>query len=58
MCDQYDNRGCEVVDEKDMVIDNLESEIDTLNARIRELEKLLPYEKYTDLEIYNTWCDY
>ena len=63
MCDQYDNRGCEVVDEKDMIITDLELEIDNLNQRIKELEELcgpitLAEEGLTDIEIYNAWCDY
>ena len=48
MCDQYDNRGCEVVDEKDQIISDLEDEIDYLGSRlfdkevkIDELEKKL-----------------
>ncbi len=63
MCDQYDNRGCEVVDEKDVIITDLELEINNLNQRIKELEELcgpirLAEEGLTDVEIYNAWCDY
>ena len=56
MCDQYNNRGCEVVDE-------LELEIDRLNGRIKELEVLagpfnLETEDWPDVDIYNAGVDY
>lgn len=38
MCDQYDNRGCEVVEEKDDMITNLEDEIDYLRSRLFDKE--------------------
>lgn len=56
MCDELEGRGCEVVDD-------LQLEIDNLNARIKELEVLvgprrLEQEHWHDVDIYNAGVDY
>ena len=56
MCDQLDGRGCEVVDD-------LQLEIDNLNARIKELKVLagpfaLETEDWDDVDIYNAGVDF
>ena len=40
MCDQLDNRGCEVVDEKDQIISDLESEVEYLKYRLDALSSI------------------
>ena len=34
MCDQYDNRGCEIVDERDNIIASLEDRVDELEEKL------------------------
>jgi len=36
MCDQYDHRGCEIVDGRDMIIDSLVEGIADLKSEIVE----------------------
>jgi len=49
MCDQYDNRGCEVVDELTLVITNLEMTIADLKKEVVEDLKIL---------LDNDWYDF
>ena len=51
MCDQYDNRGCEVVDELDITIANLEDDIKVLEGSLTLIADLESKIEMKDLEI-------
>ena len=58
MCDEYDNRGCEVVDELHLVITNLEMDISGLVKEKLALIADLKKEFVEDLDEIVEWCKY